>query len=283
MNKNKIGIVVDSTFNLKQDFVIEKDIRVVYLDVIVGQDTYRDGELTNDQIFAFIDQNKKVSTSQPAPNRFMNAYQSLFDDGYEEVICLTVSQSLSGTFNSALLAKDMVDQKDKVHVFDTYSAICGAEYLAERLVTHCEEKDSLEAVLEAYQFDRSHGSLIFTVDDLNIVVKSGRLSKIQGMIGNLLKIKPILRFDQGKLEVEHKVRSTEGVLNYLTTEVGKLSLKARTVVRVSYTTTADVAHQFVDIIKSKFDNVSVQVSGKISAVIAVHVGKAGLGIYLANY
>ena len=283
MNKNKIGIVVDSTFNLKQDFVIEKDIRVVYLDVIVGQDTYRDGELTNDQIYAFIDQNKKVSTSQPAPNRFMNAYQSLFDDGYEEVICLTVSQSLSGTYNSALLAKDMVDQKDKVHVLDTFSAICGAEYLAERLVTHCQEKDSIEAVLEAYQFDRSHGSLIFTVDDLNIVVKSGRLTKIQGMVGNLLKIKPILRFDQGKLEVEHKVRSTEGVLNYLTTEVGKLSLKARTVVRVSYTTTADVAHQFVDIIKSKFDNVSVQVSGKISAVIAVHVGKAGLGIYLANY
>lgn len=282
MNQNKIGVVVDSTFKLTPEFVSKNDIRVVYLDIIVGTETFKDGDLTNEQIYAYMDQNKKVSTSQPAPNRFMIAYQSLLDEGYEHVICLTVSQSLSGTYNSALLAKDMVDEKDKITVLDTKSAICGAEYLTERLIEHIESKPSLEAVLEAFHADRSHGSLIFTVDDLNVVVKSGRLSKIQGMIGNLLKIKPILRFDQGVLNVEHKVRSTEGVLNYLTTEVGKLSTKAKTVVRITYTTTSDVAHQFCDMIKEKFDNVTVTVTGKISAVIAVHVGKAGLGIYLAN-
>lgn len=165
---------------------------MVYLDIIVGTETFKDGYLTNEQIYAYMDQNKKVTTSQPAPNRFMIAYQSLLDEGYEHVICLTVSQSLSGTYNSALLAKDMVDEKDKITVLDTKSAICGAEYLTERLIEHIESKPSLEAVLEAFHADRSHGSLIFTVDDLNVVVKSGRLSKIQGMIGNLLKIKPIL-------------------------------------------------------------------------------------------
>jgi DegV family protein with EDD domain len=283
MNSNKIGVVVDSTFNLTPDFVAKHDIRVVYLDIIVGTETYKDGDLSNDQIYAFIDQNKKVSTSQPAPNRFMIAYQSLLDDGYEHVICLTVAQSLSGTYNSAVLARDMVDEKDRITVLDTKSAICGAAYLTERLIEHIESKPSVDGVIEALKADISHGSLIFTVDDLNIVVKSGRLSKIQGMIGNLLKIKPILRFDQGVLNVEHKVRSTEGVLNYLTTEVGKLSEKAKTVVRITYTTTSDVAHQFCDILKAKFDNVSVSVTGKISAVIAVHVGKAGLGIYLANH
>ncbi len=282
MLKPKIGVVVDSTFNLNQDFVKTHHIQTVYLDIMVSNDTYRDGDLSNDQIYAFIDQNKKVSTSQPAPNRFMIAYQTLLDEGYDHVICLTVSQSLSGTYNSAILAKDMIEEKSKVTVLDTLSAICGAEYLTERLIQHIETKDTLEAVIEAYLEDRNKGSLIFTVDDLNILVKSGRLSKIQGMIGNLLKVKPILRFDQGKLSVEHKVRSTEGILNYLTSEVSKLQQKAKTVVRITYTTTSDVAHQFHDIIKEKFDNVSVKVSGTISAVIAVHVGKAGLGIYLAN-
>lgn len=282
MLKPKIGVVVDSTFNLNQDFVKTHHIQTVYLDIMVSNDTYRDGDLSNDQIYAFIDQNKKVSTSQPAPNRFMIAYQTLLDEGYDHVICLTVSQSLSGTYNSAILAKDMIEEKSKVTVLDTLSAICGAEYLTERLIQHIETKDTLEAVIEAYLEDRNKGSLIFTVDDLNILVKSGRLSKIQGMIGNLLKVKPILRFDQGKLSVEHKVRSTEGILNYLTSEVSKLQQKAKTVVRITYTTTSDVAHQFHDMIKEKFDNVSVKVSGTISAVIAVHVGKAGLGIYLAN-
>lgn len=282
MNRLKLGIVVDSTFNLNPEFVKTHDIRVVYLDIMVNGDTYRDGDLSNDQIYAFVDQNKKVSTSQPAPNRFMIAYQSLLDEGYESVVCLTVSQSLSGTYNSALLAKDMLETKDKVTVIDTKTAICGAEYLIERLVEHIEHHTTIEAVFKAVDRDIHQGSLIFTVDDLNILVKSGRLSKIQGMIGNLLKIKPILRFDQGKLGVEHKVRSTEGILAYLTQEVDKLRKKTNTVIRITYTTTSDVAHQFYELIKDKFDDVSVKMSGTISAVIAVHVGKAGLGIYLAN-
>ena len=119
MNKNKIGVVVDSTFKMNASFIQEKDIRVVYLDILVGDKTYKDGELTNDEIYAFMDKNIKVTTSQPAPNRFMNAYQSLLDDGYEHVICLTVSESLSGTFNSANLAKGMLEDPSKVTVFDT--------------------------------------------------------------------------------------------------------------------------------------------------------------------
>ena len=282
MNKNKIGVVVDSTFKMNASFIKEKDIRVVYLDILVGDKTYKDGELTNDEIYAFMDKNIKVTTSQPAPNRFMNAYQSLLDDGYEHVICLTVSESLSGTFNSANLAKGMLEDPSKVTVFDTKSAICGAEFLAEALIQHIESEDSLEAILQAFLKTRDTGSLIFTVDDLMLLVKSGRLSKIQGMIGNLLKVKPILRFDQGKLDVEHKVRTSENVLKYLVSEVAKLADKAKTVVRVSYTTTSDMADKFAMEIKEKFDNVQVKVVDRISAVIAVHVGKAGLGIYLTN-
>lgn len=282
MNKNKIGVVVDSTFKMNQAYIKEKDIRVVFLDILVGDQTYKDGELSNDEIYAFMDKNIKVTTSQPAPNRFMNAYQSLLDDGYEHVICLTVSETLSGTFNSANLAKGMLEDDSKVTVFDTKSAICGGEFLAEALIEQIESLDSLEAVKAAFLHTRDKGSLIFTVDDLMLLVKSGRLSKIQGMIGNLLKVKPILRFDQGKLDVEHKVRTSENVLKYLVSEVGKLAIKAKTVVRVSYTTTSDMADRFALELKEKYDNVHVKVVDRISAVIAVHVGKAGLGIYLTN-
>ncbi|MDY0210371.1 MAG: DegV family protein [Acholeplasma sp.] len=282
MNKNKIGIVVDSTFKVNEAFLKEKDIRVVYLDIIVGDKTYKDGEVSNEQIYEMMDKNIKVTTSQPAPNRFMNAYQSLLDDGYESVICLTVSSSLSGTFNSANLGKDMLEDPTKVMVYDTKSAICGAEYLTERLVHFTETLDSKEAVHIAFLEQRNKGSLIFTVDDLMLLVKSGRLSRLSGMIGNLLKIKPILRFDQGKLEVEHKVRSNENVIKYLVSEVGKLASKAKTVVRISYTTTSDLGLKFLDEIKKSYEHVSIQLSDKISAVIAVHVGKAGLGIYLGH-
>ena len=85
--------------------------------------------------------------------------------------------------------------------------------------------------------------MIFTVDDLMVLVRNGRLSKIQAMIGNILKVKPILRFAQGKLDVEHKVRTSDNVIKYLVSEVAKLAAKGKTAVRVSYTTTGDLAEK----------------------------------------
>ncbi|HKL61063.1 MAG TPA: DegV family protein [Acholeplasma sp.] len=282
MNKNKIGIVVDSTFKLSKSFLSQHQIEVAYLDIIVDDKTFKDGEITNDELFNQMMQNKKVSTSQPTPSRFVEAFEAQFKKGFEHVICLTISAGLSGTYNSANLAKTMTTSPEKVTVIDTKTTICGSEYLTEQLVLLCDQKDSIKSVIDAFHFKRDKGSLIFTVDDLNILVKGGRLSRLQGMIGNLLKIKPILRFDQGKLDVEHKVRSNDNVIKYIVNEVQKLSVKAKTVVRISFTTANDMGHMLEKEILSKFNNVSVSFSGIISAVVAVHVGKAGLGIYLTT-
>lgn len=282
MKINKVGLVVDSTFKLNQDFVKEKDFKVVSLDIIIGDKIYLDGEVTNDQIYDYMDKNIKVTTSQPAPSRFLEAYQALLDAGYTHIFCLTVSESLSGTFNSANLAKGMLEDESKVTVIDTKSAICGSEYLAEKMINYIETLDSIDEIESAFLKERNKGSLIFTVDDLNILVRSGRLSKIQGMIGNLLKIKPILRFDQGTLSVEHKVRSNDNVIKYLINEILKLEEKAKTIVRISYTTTSTLADKLAQELKERLNNVQIKVVDRISAVIAVHVGKAGLGIYLAN-
>lgn len=282
MNKNKIGIVVDSTFKLSPDFLSQHQIEVAYLDIIVDEKTYVDGDITNETLFEHMMQNKKVSTSQPTPDRFVTAYETLLKKGFEHVICLTISSALSGTYNSANLAKTMVKLPDKITVIDTKTTICGSEFLTEKMVELIETKDNLKSILDSFFTLRDKGSLIFTVDDLNILVKGGRLSRLQGMIGNLLKIKPILRFDQGKLEVEHKVRNSENVIKYILNEVQKLSDKANTIVRIAYTTENDMGDILEKEIKAKFNNVTVSFSGVISAVVAVHVGKAGLGIYLTT-
>lgn len=282
MNKKKLGIVVDSTFKLDQAFIEKEQIEVVYLDILVDNKIYKDGEISNEAIYEALGRNQKVTTSQPTPNRFKEAYEKLINEGYEHVICLTISASLSGTFNSANLAKDMLEDSSKVTVFDTKTAICGSEYITEALALLREKEESLETLLPKFKDKMATGSVMFTVDDLGILVKSGRLSKIQGMIGNLLKIKPILRFEQGKLEVEHKVRSNDNVIKYLINEVGKLQEKAKTVVKIAYTTTNDMALLLEKEIKAKYQDVKVSFSGKISAVVAVHVGSAGLGIYLTN-
>lgn len=282
MNNKKIGIVVDSTFKLDKDFQEKEAIEVVYLDIIVDNQVFKDGEVSNETIYEAMSRNKKVTTTQPTPARFKDAFDKLLNEGYEHVICLTISASLSGTNNSANLAKSMLDDPTRVTVIDTRTAICGSEYIAESLVQLRSQETEINVILEKLEQKMAQGSVIFTVDDLGILVKSGRLSKLSGMIGNLLKIKPILRFDQGKLEVEHKVRSSDNVIKYLVQEVGKLQEKAKTIVKIAYTTTSDLGLQLEKEIKAKFNDVKVSFSGKISAVVAVHVGSAGLGIYLTN-
>ncbi|MFP4187192.1 MAG: DegV family protein, partial [Acholeplasmataceae bacterium] len=122
----------------------------------------------------------------------------------------------------------------------------------------------------------------FTVNNLQTLADNGRLGRVQAFIGNVLKVKPILRFKQGVLELEHKVRSMNNVYLYLVKEIKQFLEKGRVVVRIAYVDRKTEAHELIEKVKELGDRVSVRLIGVISPVISAHVGLGGLGIYLAN-
>lgn len=278
--KRTIGVVVDSTFGLSREYVKKHQITVVPLKVIIGPKEYVDGEFDTDLVVKALHEKIQIKTSQPTPELFMQAYESQLLN-YDEVICLTISKNLSGTHNSAVLAKTILEN-DKVHIIDTESNINGGGYLAEQLIKYLEEGHSAKEAIAYIEGEKDKGSLIFTVDNLQTLVQNGRLSRVQGFIGNILKIKPILRFRKGVLDVEHKVRSLPSVLNYLVDEVKKLMELGNVVVRIAYVDTRSTAKELEHMIFQLGEKVSVSITGVISPVVSAHVGLGGLGVYLTS-
>lgn len=278
--KRSVGIIVDSTFSMSKKYAKENHISIVPLKVLIEDKEYVDGEINPEVVVAALQQKKQVKTSQPTPELFLKAMNEQLTE-FEDVIVMTISKNLSGTFNSANLAKTILES-DHVYVVDTESNINGAAYLAEITLDFLNEGHTITEALAYLDDEKKKGSLIFTVNDLQTLVSNGRLSKVQAIIGNILKIKPILRFRQGILEVEHKVRSFPNVILYIVNEVKKLLEQGKVVVRIAYVDTQVQAKELEHQIYQLGENVSVSITGVISPVISAHVGLGGLGIYLTT-
>jgi DegV family protein with EDD domain len=278
--QRKVGIVVDSTFGLDPKYVKDNQIIVVPLNVLIDNKEYIDGEIHPDIVVDALQNKKTVKTSQPAPELFLKAFEDQLKR-YEDVICMTISKSLSGTINSANLAKTLVES-EHVYIEDTESNINGAAYLAEKLIEYLDEGHSVQEGLRHLAELKEKGSLVFTVDNLQQLVTNGRLSRVQGFIGNILKIKPILRFSRGVLAVEAKVRSFNNVVLYLINETKKLMVFGKVVVRIAYVDRSTEAKILEHELFQLGENVTIKITGVISPVVSAHVGLGGLGIYITN-
>ena len=278
--KKTVGVVVDSTFGLEEKFVKEENIIVVPLKVMIEDQEYIDGKLDPKLVVKAMEEKKQVKTSQPSPDLFKAAFEKQLET-YDEVLCLTLSKTLSGTINSASLAKTILENS-KVVVVDTESTINGSGYLAEKVVEYLNEGHTASEAVSYLENLKDQGSLIFTVDNLQTLHRNGRLGKVSAFIGNILKIKPILRFKRGVLDVEHKVRSFPNVILYLKKQVETmLEYGKDVVVRIAYVDRATEAKELEHELYQLGDKVHVKLTGIISPVISAHVGLGGLGIYLA--
>lgn len=276
----KVGIVVDSTFGLSEEFVKKHHIDVVRLKVIIGNDTYEDGNFDPAKVVEALQHKVSVKTSQPTPEQFMEAMNRQLAM-YEEVICMTLSKTLSGTLNSAALALTILENKN-VHVIDSETTINGGAYLTEKLIEYLDEGHQANEGLAYIEEVKEKGSLIFTVNDLQTLHHNGRLGLISTFIGNILRVKPILRFKKGVLELEHKVRGIPKAMEYLIDETKKLlAFSKKVIVRIAFVDRSIEAKELEGEIYQLGDSISVKITGVISPVVSAHVGLGGLGVYLA--
>jgi DegV family protein with EDD domain len=276
--KRLVGLIVDSTFGLDIKYAKKYNITIVPLKVLIDDKEYIDGELDPELVIQALREGKQVKTSQPAPELFMQAINHQLIE-FSEVIVLTLSKTLSGTNNSANLALTIMGNHS-VHVVDSETTINGGVFLVQQLITYLEEgASSLQALTYLEELKRK-GSIIFTVDNLQTLVLNGRLGRISAFIGNILKVKPILRFDQGVLELEHKTRSFSNVKLYIINEVKKLQEKGNVIIRIGYVDTSVQAKELEHEIFQLGEGIDVALTGYISPVIAAHVGLGGLGVYL---
>jgi len=193
-------IVVDSCCELPEALLKSGKFERVPLSLQVGEFQMEDDESFDQAYFL-----KKVAecpecpkSSCPSPERYMNA----FDSSADHIYAVTLSSHLSGSYNSAVLGKNLLLEKyaDKqIHVVDSESASCGEMQIALKLMELEEEGFSFEEIVEKIEQFRDEMNTYFVLDNLETLRKNGRLSRVKSLVASTLSIKPIMAAEEGTI------------------------------------------------------------------------------------
>ncbi|XMB66754.1 DegV family protein [Mycoplasmatota bacterium zrk1] len=277
---SKIGIVVDSTFCLNKELLDYLEMEVVSLNIIIENRIYTDGvDISCEDIFDALDDHKKVTTSQPTPEAFLEAFNKLLEKGINNIICFTVSSGISGTYQSANIACEMAKDAN-IKVIDSRTSAMGGELLLEELKDLMHENSDYNVISTIMEEKANKLNTIFTIDNFEAILKSGRVSKTKAIIGTIMRVKPIMELDRvGKIFIAGKVRSTKRVFEFIINRIERtISLKELLHIRISYISTKVNALKLKSRLEEKFKNARVFISREITPVLGVHLGRGGLGL-----
>lgn len=202
-----IKFVTDSTAYLPEETIRKHDIRVVPLYVHFGETAFREGaDLSNAEFFERLKEAPVLpTTSQPSAGEFLEVFQELADQGHE-IVVLTISSKLSGTWSSAMAAKEMLPDAN-ITVIDSLSTSVGLQLMLEGAIQAASEGATRQEIVDKVEQIKENMKVLFVVDTLEYLAKGGRIGNAKAFLGTLLKVKPILILQDGAIEPCEQVRS----------------------------------------------------------------------------
>ena len=213
-----VKIIVDSTADLRPETAAK--VGIVPLSVQFGDKTYVSGvDITSQQFYEMLVESDVLpTTSQPAPYLFEEAFEKAVQEGHE-VVCLTCSGQLSGTYQSANIAAAEFD--GKVRVVDSNTIAIGLAILTEYAVELAEKGLSAEEIHLKLLRKRDKVRLLALLDTLEYLKKGGRISATVALAGGLLNIKPVICIEEGVIKQLGKARGSRQGNNLLVQEIQK--------------------------------------------------------------
>lgn len=263
-----VKIFVDSTVDLAPR--IKSQVTAVPLAVRFGDQEYLDGvTITAEEFYEKLAQAQELpTTSQPTPVSFEDAFREAVEAGHE-VVCITISSKLSGTYQSATIAAG--EFPGKVYVVDSHSAAIGAGILTEYALGLAEQGLDAARILEELIQKRKQIRLYFIVDTLEYLKKGGRLNAAAAVVGGLLNIKPVLTVADGEIKVLGTARGMKKAYAMLDQECIKNSVDRGGPILLGHTgVDAEGLHKYVAEGTTLWH--SEDASTIIGAAIGVHVG-----------
>lgn len=213
----KIAVVTDSTAYLNKEQVEKYNIRVVPIPFIIDDKVYNEGvDITTEEFYEKLRTCEKFpTTSQPPVGELVELYESLADDGYDTVISIHLAGTISGFVRTLeTTVREAVADKINLIPYDSKITVLLMGYLAIEAARMAQEGAELDDILQRLDHLRDTIDEVFVVDDLQNLVRGGRLSNASAFIGSVLRIKPLLTFDDetDKIVAFEKVRSSKRAL-----------------------------------------------------------------------
>lgn len=276
----RVRIVTDSTADLPDRLYKEHDIRMVPLNVHFGEEVYRDHiDIKSSEFYTKLVSSKDhPRTSQPSPGDFLELYKELTADG-DHVVSVHLSGALSGTLQSAALAKEMLPGAT-IELVDTRSGSLGIGLVALAAARAAKAGKSAQDVAAEAREIAARMHLVMCVDTLEYLARNGRIGKAQAFLGGLLSVKPVLGLEDGVVVPLDKARGRGRALERVV-ELVQERVPAGSPVHVAivHANVPDEADQMLKRLEGIY-TVREGLTGIIGPVIGVHVGPGTLGIVL---
>ncbi len=272
-----IRLLIDSASDYLLSEAQEKNIDFVSLNVHFEDKSYRDGvDIEFDEFYEMLATSDSFpKTSQPSPETFLEKFQVAKDNG-DELICILLSSGISGTCQSAHLAKDMVEY-DNIHIIDSLSATAGTRLLIDYAYDLIQQGLGVNEIIEKVESLKSRISILISPDTLDYLCKGGRVSKTAAAIGNLANLKPIITV------------TPEGTVDVIKKCVG-LNKTVRTIIDGIKAAKPDENYALYPVYAYKTDNIEklekalekegikFQDRKEIGSTIGAHIGPGAFGV-----
>lgn len=276
-----VCLITDSASDLPKALEEQFDVKIVPLMVHFGEkEQYKDRfEISSDDFFKKLKENDVTpATSQVNPNEFEVVFKEALERG-EDILGIFLSSELSGTYNSAILARENLEEyKDRIHLVDSRSVSFGLTLLVYEAGLMIKEGKGAKEAAEALESMKERLKAVFVVDTLEYLRKGGRLSAGAAFIGSVLNLKPILTIEDGKLVPKDKVRGRKKAVKWIKDwiESNKYELKDKTLVFVN-AAAQEYMGELEDVIEKAFqpkETFYTQVGG----VVGTHSGPGAIGV-----
>ncbi len=269
-----IRIVTDSTADITQEEAIEKNIDVVPLYVLFGEKSYKDGVDINPEKFYELLEISHPKTSQPSPANFLEVFDKYPED---EILCITCSKKLSGTYQSATIAKDLA-KSPNIKVVNSGIISTGLRSLILHAIKMRDENRPLREIL--YTIERLKTQIFVggVAETLEYLKRGGRVSHIKAFAATLLKIKPIIYMQSGVLKpYKKRARGLMKALSTLIETLEEYKIDNDFPISIGYSANPKNANKLIEILKEKgISNISSENIHELGSVISTHTGPNGV-------
>jgi len=275
-----IGLVTDSTCDLPPEIIKKYNIQVVPIVIQVGKKSYLDQVEIKPKDFIHIleTSNEKLSTSQPPPAFFTEAYNKIALK-YESIISLHISEQLSGTIQGARIGCKDMKYSNKIHIVDSKTSSVALGLLVAEAAQLIQERFSLEEIINRIKIAADNVKIFISIPTLKYLMRSGRLNKTKGLLGTLFNLKPILTINSdGNIVEAAKVIGQKRVIHKtvdLAIQFAKRVKNPR--FAITHVAAPELAQWYSDKIRTIFNSSKVMIA-EASPALSVHIGIGGAAI-----
>lgn len=279
--------MADSTCDLSEEIIEKYNIGIAPLSIMIQGKEYRDKlDIKADEFYAILGNLEEYpTTSMPNPTEYLKIIYEAIENGCTEILCICMSSGTSGSYQSAEIAKetffdDNPGSSIKIHVVDSRSMSHGSGWLILKSAILRENGYSFEEIIHFNETYKSNVKHFLCVDDLNHLIKSGRLTNTSAFIGRILKIKPIMSMRNGKGAIVAKERGLIGVLNHYVREfIQRNDGEVTDFIIIGYTSERTIAENLLDKIRQETGYKKDIFIMQMGVAVGTHVGLRAVSMF----